>query len=163
MVNIFTIPLVSNFVLPFLLIFVLVFAILQKSKILGDGKTQIDSLVALAIGLLLIITPTPREFIVDFIPWVAVGVAVILVFLLLYGFVAEDNWKKEKWVKIVFGIISGLFVLGLVIYFSGVWKLDILSSWGSSESLWGNVILLVIVGGALAIALNSKTKPKSKE
>jgi peptidoglycan/LPS O-acetylase OafA/YrhL len=163
MVNIFATPIFSEFILPFLLVFVVVFAILQKAKILGDNKTQIDSLVALVVALLLIIAPTPRNFIVDFTPWVAVGIAVLLVFFLLYGFVAEDKWKQEKWVKIVFGILAGLFVIVLVFYFSGVWKNESLKSIFSlseSSGLWSNILLILIIGGAMAIALSTGKKEK---
>lgn len=165
MVNFFATTLFSQFILPFLLVFVIVFAILQKTKILGENKSQMDSLVALAIALLLTATPIARNFIVNFTPWVAVGIVVILVFLLLYGFVAEDSWKQEKWVKVVFGILSGLFVLGLVFYFSNIWKLELaqsLFSMKDSGSLWANVLLILVIGGALAIALSNGNKPSSK-
>lgn len=164
MVNFFATTLVSHFILPFLLVFVVVFAILQKSKILGADKTQIDSLVALAIALLLIATPIPRNFIVEFTPWVAVGVVIILVFLLLYGFIAEDSWKGELWIKIVFGILSGLFVIGLVLYFSGFWELEFVKqifSIKDSGSLWANFLLILVVVGALAVALSSGNSNKS--
>jgi len=164
MVNFFATTLFSQFILPFLLVFVVVFAILQKSKILGDGKAQMDSLVSLAIALLLIATPIPRNFIVNFTPWVAVGIVVILVFLLLYGFIAEDSWKTQLWVKIVFGVLSGIFVIGLIIYFSGVWKSGTASSLFSMEdsgSLWANILLIVIIGGAIAVALSSGNKTSS--
>jgi hypothetical protein len=46
-VPIFISPFFMDYVLPFVLVFTLVFALLQKTKILGDGKKQIDSLVAL--------------------------------------------------------------------------------------------------------------------
>src|SRR3989344_5401509 len=39
-------------VLVFVLVFVGIFAILQKSKVFGDGKKQIDALVAVAIAVL---------------------------------------------------------------------------------------------------------------
>ena len=67
-------------ILPFLLVFVIIFAILQKSKILGAGKAQIDALVSLVIAIVLIVFPTPRDIIVNLVPWLAVGVVVILVF-----------------------------------------------------------------------------------
>ena len=51
---IFSNPFFTEMLLPFLLVFVVVFAILQKSKILGDGKAQIDAIVGLVIGLILI-------------------------------------------------------------------------------------------------------------
>ena len=102
-------PLFTQMILPFLLVFVVIFAILQRSKILGDGKSQIDALVALAIALILIGVPAARNFIVNIMPWMVVGVAVILVFLILYGFVAGDLSKTEPWMKIVFGILAVLF------------------------------------------------------
>jgi len=66
----------------FLLIFVLIFAILQKSKILGSDKKQIDALIALAIALIFITVPVTRGIVVNLMPWLAVGVTVILVFLI---------------------------------------------------------------------------------
>jgi len=102
------------------------FAILQKTKILGEGKAQIDALVSLALALILIVFPGPRDLIVSIVPWLAVALVVILVFLLLYGFVAGDKAQGEKWMKIVFGILIGVFVLGLVYnwwgFFSCCWN-----------------------------------------
>ncbi|MFH1521871.1 MAG: hypothetical protein ABIF18_02840, partial [archaeon] len=118
--NIFASAFFTEMLLPFLLVFVVVFAILQKSKILGDGKAQIDAIVALVVGLLLIGVPGPREVIVGIMPWMAVGIAVILTFLILYGFVAGDLLSAPKWMKITFGILAGLFTLAVVLYVSGL-------------------------------------------
>ena len=40
--------------LPFLLVFTVVFAILQKTSILGKGKKQIDAIVSLVVGLIVV-------------------------------------------------------------------------------------------------------------
>lgn len=111
-------------ILPFVLIFVLVFAILQKTKVLGEGKNQIDALVSLIVGLILIGFPVPRNFILNILPWIAVGLVVILMFILLYGFIASD--KKEGLIfgdntKKAFLAIISIFVVAIVIYFSGFW------------------------------------------
>ena len=50
----FVSPFFVEVILPFVLVFTLVFAVLQKTEILGKGKRQIDVLVALAIGLITI-------------------------------------------------------------------------------------------------------------
>ena len=139
----------------FLLIFVLIFAILQKSKILGSDKKQIDALIALAIALIFITVPVTRGIVVNLMPWLAVGVTVILVFLILYGFVAGDLTNAPNWMKVTFGILSGVFVLGLVLYFTGLGKiLNDLSSGG----LLANIVILVIIGAGIAIALSSGKK-----
>ncbi len=158
---IFDNPFFTEMLLPFLLVFVVVFAILQKSKILGGGKAQIDALVALVIGLILIGVPQPREIIVGIMPWLAVGVAVILVFLILYGFVAGDLSNAPDWMKIVFGILAGVFTLGVVLYITGLW--GIIGGWlsgGKSSNVWMNVLMIVLVIGAMAVAVFSGKKGK---
>ena len=155
-------PFFTEMLLPFLLVFVVVFAILQKSKILGDGKAQIDAMVSLVVGLILIGVPQPRNIIVGIMPWMAVGVAVILVFLIMYGFVVGDLSSAPKWMKITFGILAGLFTLAVVLYISGLGAiiLDWLSGSGSSE-VWTSVLMIILVVGAMAVAVFGAKKKKS--
>ena len=42
-------------VLPFILIFTIVFAVLQKTKIIGEGKRQFNTIVALVLSLMVVI------------------------------------------------------------------------------------------------------------
>ena len=145
----------TEMVLPFLFVFVVVFAILQKSKILGEGKSQIDALVSLVIGLLLIGVPVARDIVVNLMPWLAVGIAVFFVFFILYGFVGGSDWMGEMWVKIVFGILAGLFVIGVVVYVTGIYNQ--MGGWFTSD-VWTSVLLIAIIGGALAIAISTGKK-----
>lgn len=160
---IFDNPFFTTMLLPFLLVFVVIFAILQKSKILGEDKAQIDAIVSLVIGLLLIGLPQPREIIVGIMPWMAVGVAVILVFLILYGFVAGDLSGKgtPTWMKATFGILAALFTLAVVLYVSGLGNIliDWLSGSGSSD-IWMNVLMIALVLGAVLVAVFSGKKKK---
>ena len=151
----------TEMVLPFLLIFVLVFAILQKSKILGDGKAQIDALISLVIGLILVVFPQPRAIVVGIMPWLAVGLAVLLVFFLLYGFVAGDLSKSMPLgLKIAFGILAGIFVIGVVAYVSGLWTIfsDWFNATGSAGDIITTIIFIVIIAGAFIIAIFSGKK-----
>ncbi len=153
---IFDNPFFTEMLLPFLLVFVVVFAILQKSKILGDGKAQIDAMVAFVVGLILIGVPQPRNIVVGIMPWLAVGVAVILVFLILYGFVAGDLSGKNvsSWMKITFGILAGLFTVGVVLYITGLW--GVIAGWfsgGESSGIWMNVLMVILIIGAMAVAV----------
>lgn len=149
----------TNLILPFLLIFVLVFAILQKSKILGDGKAQIDALIAMVIGLLLVGLPGPRDIVVNLMPWLAVGVSVILVFLILYGFVAGDLSSTPKWMKITFGTLAGLFVVGVVLYVTGLWEPIYDALFGSAKTeIFSSILLVVIIVAAFVIAVATGKK-----
>ncbi len=166
MVNIFANAFFTEMLLPFLLVFVVVFAILQKSKILGDGKAQIDAMVAMVVGLLLIGVPGPRDVIVGIMPWMAVGVAVILVFMILYGFVAGDlsGDKVNPWMKITFGILAGLFTLAVVLVVSDLGDIILgWFSWSGSGEVWMNVLMVALVFGAMAVAIFSGKKKKEGE
>lgn len=153
--GIFGRPIFSEMILPFLLVFVLVFAVLQKTKVLGEGKARIDALIALAIALMLILFPQPRDLIVGIMPWLAVGLSVLLVFFLLYGFVVGDLTEENaipNWMKYAFMGISAVFVIGVVAYVSGFW--DFLTEWVGEESeFWGTVIMIVVIGVGLLVAL----------
>jgi len=163
MTNIFVKVFFTEMLLPFLLVFVVVFAILQKSKILGDGKAQIDAMVALVVGLLLIGVPGPRDIIVGIMPWMAVGIAVILVFLILYGFVAGDLSSAPKWMKIIFGILAGLFTLVVALYVSGLGNIILgWLSWSGSSDVWMNVLMIALVFGAMAVAIFGAKKKKDE-
>ena len=158
---IFDNPFFTEMLLPFLLVFVVVFAILQKSKVLGEGKSQIDAIVALVVGLLLIGVPGPRNIIVGIMPWMAVGIAVILVFLILYGFVAGDLSKAPNWMKALFGILAGLFTLAVVLCISGLG--NIISgwfSWSGSSDIWMNVLMIALIIGAVVVAIIGGKKKK---
>ncbi len=157
---IFELPIFGEFILPFLLIFVLVFAILQKSKILGDGKAQVDAIVSLTVSLISIGVPYSREVIVGLMPWLAIGLSVMLVFLIMYGFVAGDLSSAPKWMKTTFGVLSGLFVLIVVIWVTGLWKYISNFTLNGSE-LWTNLLLLVIIAGAVVFVIVAGKKSSS--
>ena len=151
-------PLFTEILIPFLLVFVLVFAVLQKTKVLGDKKSQVDALVSLALALILIVTPIAREFIINITPWLAVGLVVILTFLVLYGFVGSDKNEGiviEKWMKTTFAGLAGLFVLVLVLIYSGVWDKIFHGSLGTTSWL-PNIIFLIVIIVAMVIALGGK-------
>jgi len=154
----------TEMLLPFLLVFVVIFAILQKSKILGEGKAQIDAIVSMVIGLILIGVPQPRDIIVGIMPWLAVGVAVILVFLILYGFVAGDLSGKETpvWMKTTFAVLAGVFTLAVILYISGLGRaiLDLISG-SNGSGVWTSVLMIALVIGAMAVAVFG-TKKKAE-
>lgn len=156
--NLFASEIFTQGILPFLLVFVLVFAILQKSKILGEDKKQIDFLVALAIALILIGMPQPRSYIVDMVPWLAVALVVLLVFFLIYGFAAGSDKDKgfviPNWLKTTILVLAIIFVVVLVLYITGAW--DKVYDWFTEGDAGGNILVLIVVGVALWIALGVK-------
>ena len=76
---------IFDYVIPFLLIFAVVVAILQKSNVLGDNKT-VQAIVALSIGLLSIQFGFVQSFFRELFPRFGIGLSIFLVLLILNGY-----------------------------------------------------------------------------
>lgn len=149
MASIFDYALLTQIVPAFLLIFVLVYAILQKAKIL-DGNNKIDALISFAIALIFVVTPPARDFVVGIMPFLAVALSVFLAFLILYGFVGGELKEGPKWMKTAFGVLAGIFLLAVIFYLTGLGaKLEELIGPG----VWSGVLLIIIIGGAVFLIL----------
>lgn len=142
-------------VYPFLLVFVLIFAILEKSKILGEDKRQIDALIALSIALITIAFSWATDIIVNLMPFLAVCAVILLVFLILYGFVAsgKEGLEINKGIMWTIVILVTIALIIAVIVVTGQW--DRVYNWMfidyGSGPIWGNILLVAIIGGALAL------------
>lgn len=157
-------PIFVETILPFILVFTIVFGVLQKSQLFGEKKKQIDSLVAAVIGLLAISFGQAIGIILQLTVFLSVGLVVVLVMMLLLGsFGAEgkmfgDEGTFPKWLKRVSVIAVVLAVVIAVTYITGFWTY--LYDWiyiGTDSSVFINVLFFVIIGGAIAaVILGSK-------
>ncbi len=155
--------LVVYIILPFLLIFTIVFAVLQKSKILGEGKKQIDAIVALVVGLIVISFANYVGIIVNLLPILAVGLVVLLVFFLLWGFFyPQGDFKIPKQVQYTGGGLAAIVVLIAVLYFTPAWGW-LRGAFTGNSSLITNIIVIVIVIAAIVVVLMGGGKEKKKE
>jgi len=150
-----------DIIFPFLLVFVLIFAILEKTKVLGEDKHSINSIVSLVIGLIFIAFPGPREIVIKVIPFLAVVAVVILVFMILFGFVAANDkgFKMNKGLVITFGILIGIAMIVVLLAITGYWDtfLEVFQG-DSSGTIVTSIIFLAIIGGAMAVVLSTGGK-----
>ena len=166
MATILSHPLVVGTVLPFVLVFTLIFAILQKTEILGKGKKQIDALVALAIGLIVVSFGYATGIILSLIPVLAVGAVIILVFMLLYGTVFEPGkFDVHKNVKITVGIVAAIAVIIAAMVATGAWSyvVGMFRTTDAASNNFANLVFIAVVIVALAMALLSGGKEKKKD
>ena len=148
-----TIPFLQEALL-FLLAFVVVFAILQKSKILGDGVEKINSLVALAFGFLFVGFSAATDIVATMIPWVAVALSVILMFLLLWGFVGGEIGSLPSGIKWTLIGLSAVFMAVLLLYATG-WLGNIRGWLDVDNSFFYTVLAFVAVIGAVVYVIVS--------
>ncbi len=102
---------VFAYVLPFLMIFALVYGILAKTKILGDNK-GVNATIALAFGLLALQFDYVSGFYASIFPYAGMGLAVLLVALILLGLVTgEGKGMAVNWIWLGIGVVIFIFVL----------------------------------------------------
>ena len=113
----------TDVMLPFLLIFVIFFAVLQKTKILGEGKKNLNVVVALIVGLLVVIPHVTHRFppdsdpvniINDSLPQVSLVLVAIIFLLILIGVFGQDmvllGVAMPGWITFIsLGIIIWIF------------------------------------------------------
>lgn len=154
--NIFTHEIFADYILPWILVFVIVFAVLEKTKVLGDGKKQINAIVAVVLALLLLGFESSRDVITGIVPYAIVAIIVVFVFLLIYGFLGGD-FKEVlgKGSKIGIAAVVGIALLVLVLVLTNVW--DKVIDFFSGSSVAMNIIFIVIAAVAI-IAVIGKGK-----
>ena len=159
-------PVLVNFVYPFLFIFFVIFAILEKSKIFGEDRKQINALIAFVIGFIFVSAIFPKEMGMNLILFLTIGVIVVFVFLVLWGFITGE--AGLKWDNMTKGIRWAIAILLLIaVAIATLWAAgvnignlfdDILHiSWGGQ--FWTNFVFIVVVVIALAVVLRT-TKGK---
>jgi hypothetical protein len=160
--SIFLSEVFTKYILPFLLVFTLVFALLEKSKLLGDGKKQINAVVALIVGLIAIGFAYSTHIINNMIGFLSVFGIIFFIFLLLYAFFAstKDGLSIHKGIIIAGGVVALIGVLVASLYFSGAWNWltgNVFNqSWAGS--LWTNILFIAVIIGAMILVLVGKGK-----
>ncbi len=137
-----------SYLLPFLLIFALVFGILSRLKLFEETK-MVNGLIALAVGLLALQFDFVPVFFSEIFPRVGIGLAIILAILILTGLFVP----KATWVPYVLFGVSALIVIVILIQSSdvfgggiGYWFSDY---WPLILGLLFIIILVaVVVGGS---------------
>jgi len=148
----------TKFAFPFLLIFFIVFAILEKTKVFGEEKKQINALIAFVIGLIFVSAAYPKEVVSNLILFLTVALIVVFVILLLWGFATGGELKFESTgLKVGIGIVVLGVVVLAVIWATGIFEgvIDLLFYQSWSGTFWTNVLFVVAIAGALALVLKS--------
>ena len=134
-------------ILAFLIVFVVMFAVLAKTKILGEDNKFVNIFVSFLIATIFVSAAGVTEYVLTITPWFAVLLISVLFILVLTGFVGQiDLVKKGTAVAalIVLGIVflvSGYVVFSSYLNNPGVLRiLDLISD----SRVSGGIVLLVV-------------------
>jgi len=150
---------VFNYILPFLLIFAVIFGMLEKMKLFevkeNPSQTKkINAVIAVVTGLIAIqFDAVPLFFSVAF-PKFGMAIAILLISVLLMGMIQGNRNRFLMFVILV--ILGGMLAVAKTLspYFGYNWQEDISYL----------VIPAILIGGVVWVLLGSgKKKPKEKE
>ncbi len=132
---------VFAYLLPFLMIFAIVFGILNKTDLLGDNK-GVQATIALAVGLLSLQFDYVANFYATIFPYAGMGIAVLLIALILMGLITDDDkWPAVRWIWFGIGFIIFLIVL-LTSMTDFAWYGGMGYGWADS---WPAIVALTII------------------
>lgn len=156
---------VFNIIVPFLLVFAILFAILDKSKILGERK-NISVVVALAISLMVIVVTPVVEIMQKAIPGVSLVIVAVLMFLILVGLLGgSTKWGGGSlggWVA----IISFIVVVYIFGHAAGWWQAGWLESTlgiSLNDQTVATVIVLLVFGIIVWFITRDDNKEKKSD
>lgn len=101
--------------LGFALVFVLAYAILLKTKILGESKV-INSIISFILSVILISFSSVRTYITNITPWFVVILVLAFFFLMIVAFMIKDPIKFIKPLTIILLCLLGLILIVALFY-----------------------------------------------
>ena len=103
-----------DFIFPFIFVWAVVFATLQKSKLIG-GAVAIDSTVAFAISLMILLSQTLIDILNFMIPWFTVAIIFFMLLMLMFMVFGASEKDIFAYVKTDKGVGWALIGIALII------------------------------------------------
>lgn len=154
----------SKFLFPFLLVFFIIFAVLEKTKIFGTDKKQLNALISFVIGLIFIGAIYPKLVVENLILFLTVTIVAVFVVLLIWGFIFGDvpGSKLEKGLKLGLGLIATIAFIGAVLWATG-WNKILMGfisgeEGGLGQTIITNGVFLIVIAIALALVFMGSKK-----
>lgn len=135
-------------IFAFLLVFIVVYALIVRSKVLGEGNKSVALFVSLLMASFFVVQASLVEFVQEVSAWVSVLVIVVFFLLLVTAFAPGDKplefLSKKSWFNwVILGVVIGIFILTSSYVFNWVINWSLVAEW--IDSTWFGWILLVVI------------------
>src|SRR3989344_6721774 len=119
-----------NFFMPvfsFLFVFVIIYALLVKTKVLG-GSGFVNVLISFIISIVFMSVSSFELYVRTILPWFVVLVVIVFLILMLVGFSTGslDKILKSKFSWIIVGLLVTVFLVSAIKVFNPVLHPDLL-------------------------------------
>jgi len=153
---------VFDLVLPFLLIFAIIFGVLSATNILGGNK-GINLIISMVIGLMALRLGFVQAFFTELFPRFAIGLAALIIAVILIGLFIPKEHAKGWFVA--FGVIGAIIAFVVIAqtfnvlnYFGSYW-------WQQYAGTIITAILVIaaIIGVVISMREGGEGKPSTIE
>ena len=137
-------------VFGFLLVFTIIFALLSKTKLLGENKF-ISVFISLVIGVIFVISSSAIKYTEKITVWFSIFIVSLVFILLVIAFIhgnLDEFFKANQWISWLI-----LVVLVLLFLFAAIKVFPTIDTWFRTSTDWvkrpqvfGAVILFVVAG-----------------
>lgn len=148
-----------DFLMPFILFFAIIYGALEKTKVFGEGRRDINSVIALVIALVATTTAMVTKALAGFLPWVGFIAIVVVSFLMVVALMIGDvsELAKIKYFKEGVVVVVAIIMLVIVVFALGLDKIIASSGAGSGISETDIALIVIIVVGLIAFAIFMKS------
>ena len=102
----------------FLAVFIIMFALLAKTELLGEGK-WLNLFVSFVIASIFISAASVQQYVLTIVPWMAVLVISLFFILVLIGFIGKSEWMhKGVGITVVIAAIVVFVVSGVKVFYT---------------------------------------------
>ena len=160
----------TDVMLPFLLIFVIVYAVLQKTRILGETKKNLNVVVAVVFALLVVIPHVTGRFpanadpvliINEALPQVSIVLVAVIFLLILIGVFGQDyvflGVTMPGWITLVSLVVIILIFGGAAGWWSGQFG-NTLENFFGTEGV--AVFIMLLTFGIIIAWITSDSKER---
>ncbi len=146
------------YLLPFLLIFALIFGILSRIHLFKENKF-INGIIAFAVGLMALQFSFVPQFFSEIFPRLGIGLAILLIILILAGMFIDPDSNGMMYSLLGIGGVIIVVILvqtaGAVGWSSGYW-------WSANwPVVAGAVFILVIIGIIVGASSDKPSTPSN--
>jgi hypothetical protein len=147
-----------NFLMPvfsFLFVFIVVYALIIKTKVLGENKT-IALFISFILAVFFIVNLDMRDYLRSGAAWIAIFLVCLFLIITLITFTHGNiDAIKQPWLAWTLLVILILFFIISSTYFFS-WTLNWERVWGWFDTQWFGFVLLLVVAGVVSWVLSRK-------
>ena len=141
-------------IFAFLLVFIVVYAVLMKTKVLGENPA-VSLFISFIMASFFIVEVQLVDFVTFTSSWFSVILIIFFLMFLLLAFMPGDKplaFLEKGWVSwVVLGLLIVFFVLSSSFIFNWAINWDFIGS--SADSEWFGVVLLLVIGAIVSVVL----------